>query len=237
MFRPSDAVRYLRKNPVVSIVGLADSDLAAVGGVGTFVLAAVAVWQMKHSRRQTEALEAQVATIRETAESELALMRDNVRAAVEQGNAVREAARAQVQPIVFAFFGGTAVRGPDEDAGVGAGEVGIRYSLANEGTGVALNVAHGVEICGIERAFGDGMTYRSLIPGEIIPPPGSPKELNPCVAFNEADLPANWPAASCTYWVRFENVFGDRFETRNPHDPSQSASFIRVTDLGPLPAP
>lgn len=163
----------------MSIVGLTDSDLAAVGGVGTFVLATVAVWQMKHSRRQTEAMEDQVAAIRETAASELALMRDNVRASVEQGNAVREAARAQVQPIVFASFAGSAVRGPDEDAGVGAGEVGIRYSLTNEGTGVALNVAHGVEVCGVERAFGVGMTYRSLIPGEIIPPPESPKELYP----------------------------------------------------------
>jgi hypothetical protein len=217
----------------VSIVGLSDSDLAAVGGVGTFVLAAVAVWQMKHSRRQTEAMEAQVAAIRETAANELVLMRDDIRASVEQGNAVREAARAQVQPIVFASFAGSAVRGPDENAGIGEGQISFAYSLANEGTGVALNVTHGVEIGGVERAFGDGMTYRSMSPGETIPPSGSLLELQPSVVFNEVDLPAKWPAASRTYWARFENVFGDQFETRNPLDPSQSASFMRVTDIGP----
>lgn len=221
----------------MSIVGLNDSDLAAVGGIGTFVLAVVAIRQMKHSRRQTEAMEAQVTAIRETAASELAMMRDDIRASVEQGNAVREAARAQVQPIVFASFAGTAVRGPNENAGIDEGEVSFSYSLANEGTGVALNVTHGVEIDGVESTFGEGMAFRAIAPGEIIPPRDSLIELHPSVAFKEVDLPANWSAASRTYWARFENVFGDRFETRNPLDPSQSASFMRVTDLGSFPGP
>lgn len=39
---------------------LSDADLAAIGGASTFVLAAVAVAQMRHSGRQIEALRGQV---------------------------------------------------------------------------------------------------------------------------------------------------------------------------------
>ena len=48
------------------------------------------------------------------------------------------------------------------------------------------------------------------------------------VVFREDELPEQWSSASWTYWVRFGNVFGDRFETRNPPDPHQSAEFRRI---------
>jgi hypothetical protein len=54
------------------------------------------------------------------------------------------------------------------------------------------------------------------------------------VVFPMAELPAQWASGSRTYWARFESVFGDQFETRNPHDPHQSAAFMRVEEL---PAP
>ena len=35
------------------------------------------------------------------------------------------------------------------------------------------------------------------------------------------------------YWARFDNVFGERFETRNPTDPTMAAEFkpIDPSDL------
>lgn len=86
----------------MALPSLSDSDLAAIGGVSTFVLASVAVAQMRHSGRQTAALEGQVQVVREAAEKELDALREQIAASIEQGEAVREAARAQLQPIVFA---------------------------------------------------------------------------------------------------------------------------------------
>lgn len=218
----------------MSVLGVSDLDLAALGGVGTFVLAAVAVRQMKHSSRQTTAMEAEVDAIRDTAASQLAAMREDINASVEQSKAVKEAARAQVQPIVFATVIQGIIRGPEEGDDVGEGQIGFPYALSNEGTGVALNITHGVEVAGIEHAFGDGMECRSLRPGERLPPISLEFSGRLVVVFDEGELPENWPSASRTYWVRFENVFGDQFETRNPHDPHQSAAFMRTMEL-PMP--
>ncbi len=81
------------------ILATSGTTLAAIfGGVGTLVLAGVAVYQIRHSRRQTQAMEEQVSAVREGGAAEQAAMHDNIRASVEQSKAVREAARAQVQP-------------------------------------------------------------------------------------------------------------------------------------------
>jgi hypothetical protein len=229
----------------VPIIALSGTGLAAVvGGVGTFVLAVVAVFQMTESRRQTRAMESQAAAGRDAAARELAAMREYIRASVEQGNAVREAARAQVQPIVFAeILAG--ISKPGESDEIGEGERAFPYRLSNEGTGVALNITHGVEIEGIEKAFGDGMHLVSLGPGITIPPD---EGLDPThrrfeAPFREDELPENWGIASRTYWVRFENVFGEQFETRVPYNPQQSSAFMRTTELPvaepapPEPAP
>ncbi|MGH2852640.1 MAG: hypothetical protein ACRDLF_00390 [Solirubrobacteraceae bacterium] len=121
----------------MALLGITDIDLAALGGAGTLILAGVAVAQIRESRRQTGAMEDQVTAIRDVAEEELAAMREDIQASIEQGRAVREAARAQLQPIVFAHAYGGAIKGPDEGADLGPGEVGFRYRLINEGTGVA----------------------------------------------------------------------------------------------------
>ena len=215
----------------MALLSLSDSDLAAIGGVSTFVLASVAVAQMRHSGRQTAALEGQVQVVREAAEKELDALREQIAASIAQGQAVREAARAQLQPIVFAHAYGGALRGPDEGADLGPGEVAFRYRLANEGTGVALNIRHGVEVGGVEREFGEGMEMRSLRPGEEVPPPGRVTALAFSVVVPEAELPSHWASQSRTYWACFESVFGDQFETRNPHDPHQSAAFMRIEEL------
>jgi hypothetical protein len=208
--------------------------VAALGGVGTLILAGVAVAQIRESRRQTGAMEDQVTAIKDVAEQELAAMREDIQASIEQGSAVREAARAQNQPIVFAHTYGGAMKGPDEGADLGPGEVGFRYRLVNEGTGVALNVRHGVELCGIEREHGGGMEVRSMRPAEKLPLTGPATALAFTVVFREEELPTSWPNEARAYWASFENVFGEKFKTANPHDPHQSAAFMRIEEL---PAP
>lgn len=215
----------------MALLGITDIDLAALGGVGTLVLAGVAVAQIRESRRQTGAMEDQVTAIRDVAEQELAAMREDIQASIEQGRAVKEAARAQLQPIVFAHAHGGAIRGPDEGADLGPGEIGFRYRLINEGTGVALNIRHGVELCGIERQHGDGMEVRSMRPAEELPPAGRATALAFTVVFREDELPAGWASEARAYVAHFENVFGEAFKTANPHDPHQSAAFMRIEEL------
>jgi hypothetical protein len=204
--------------------------VAALGGLGTLILAFVAVAQIRESRRQTDAMKDQVTAIKDVAEMELAAMREDVQASIEQGHAVREAARAQNQPIVFAHTYGGAIKGPAEEAGVGPGEVGFRYRLINEGTGVALNIRHGVELCGIVREHGDGMEVRSMRPAQELPK-GRTTALAFTVVFREDELPQGWAKEALAYWVGFENVFGETFKTANPHDSHQSAAFMRVEEL------
>lgn len=222
----------------MALLGITDTDVAALGGAGTLILAAVAVAQIRESRwqtdamsRQTDAMNDQVTAIKDVADKELAAMREDVQASIEQGRAVREAARAQNQPIVFAYPAGT-VRGPETVFEVGPGEIGFRYRLINEGTGVALNIRHGVELCGIVREHGDGMEVRSMRPAEQLPERGD-RSIAPAfmVVFREDELPVDWPKEARAYWVSFENVFGETFKTANPHDPHQSAAFMRVEEL------
>jgi hypothetical protein len=56
----------------------------------------------------------------------------------------------------------------------------------------------------------------------------------------EHELPSTWRSSSRTYWARFGNVFGERFETSNPLDPAavggvQASDGIR--SFGVLIAP
>lgn len=226
----------------MALLGITDTDVAALGGLGTLILAGVAVAQIRESRRQTgamsqqtDAMRDQVTAIKDVAEMELAAMREDVQASIEQGRAVREAARAQNQPIVFAHTLSGAITGPNEEADLGPGEVGFQYRLINEGTGVALNIRHGVELCGIVREHGDGVEVRSMRPAERLPP-GRPAgtALAFTVVFREDELPAGWRNEARAYWASFENVFGEAFKTANPHDPHQSAAFMRVEELPSL---
>jgi hypothetical protein len=222
----------------MALLGITDTDVAALGGVGTLILSAVALLQIRESRRQTnamsiqtDAMKDQVSAIKDVADKELAAMREDVQASIEQGHAVREAARAQNQPIVFAHAAGI-VKGPDTMFDVGAGEVGFRYRLINEGTGVALNIRHGLELSVIVREYGEGMEVRSMRPAEQVPEKGDRSVAAALmVVFREDELPADWHKEALVYWASFENVFGESFKTANPHDPHQSAAFMRVEEL------
>jgi hypothetical protein len=75
-------------------------------------------------------------------------------------------------------------------------------------------------------------SFAPCVPGETLPPPVlgavGPSELHSLVVvFREDELPERWATRSRSYWAQFENVFGDSFETRNPSDPRESATFTR----------
>jgi hypothetical protein len=79
------------------------------------------------------------------------------------------------------------------------------------------------------------MPLHVLHAGEQVPPTPAPDRPRVVVPFyvvvNEADLPTGWRTLVRTYWVRFENVFGEQFETRVPSDPQQSAAFMLLTAM------
>ncbi len=241
--------------------------LQAIGGIGgvatAIVLALLAYFQMRASREQAEATSKQVQLMAAEAESERhhreaedarreaeqsardRAVRDQIAAVAGIASATREAsrdaARAQLQPIVFAHAHGAAVQGPNDELDIGEGEIAFLYYLSNEGTGPALNIKHGVECGGIDYAFGGGMEFRTARAGEFLPPLDTdttqpvPSRFLPVIVAESA-LPVRWQTMIRTYWARYENVFGEEFETRNPNDPRQSAAFMRLTSLDP-PSP
>jgi len=208
---------------------LHDTDLIAIGGVGAFaasiVLSVLAFAQVNTMRNQAalakEASNQQVQAITETTAKELEVVRQQVAASVAQNEAVRSAARAQLQPIVFAH----GMSSGDRDA---AGNKRFQYYLANEGVGPALDVEHGIKLSGREYPFGGGdsaMRVRTLAAGEI-EPPGFPQAVSNQLGPYGVDAP--FDGQGVTYWTRFSNVFGDRFEVLNPDVPTTPAVFRPV---------
>jgi len=152
----------------------------------------------------------------------------------EQTREARDAARAQLLPIVFAHGIGPGALGPNDAFDLSEGEVGFPYHLANEGTGVALNIRHGVEVDGEDYEFGDGMHVGVLKAGEqapeFDPQTGSASYPPWVVRLTIESLPEDWRAASRSYWVKFSSVFGERYETRNSADPTVASVLRRLDD-------
>jgi hypothetical protein len=44
------------------------------------------------------------------------------------------------------------------------------------------------------------------------------------------ELPPGWDNSQLIQWVRFENVFRGRFETRNPVDAGHSPTFTHIEE-------
>jgi hypothetical protein len=207
-----------------------DPDLVAIGGVAaaiaTIGLALIAFLQMRAARIQIEVMKAtageQVKVLQDTAGRELAAVREQIEAAVKQNDAVREAARAQLQPIVFAHP-------------LPATDGSLRYWMKNEGVGPALDVEHGISISAGRTTetfvYGGGKRakrMRTFAAGEALPP-GYPYAQN--VDPFEVAVPRHWDGVSpVTYWTRFRNVFGDRFEVLNQADPVLAAEFRVLRD-------
>lgn len=179
---------------------------------------------MEQASEQTKAMKAQVEAIQTTADKELAAVREQVEASKGQNEAVKEAARAQLQPVVFAHEYAFTPNG---------GQASPQYYLANEGTGPALDIQHGVEMDGARYLHGFPdieQRWRALSAGES-EPRGMPLAhgQRPLRMFIISPVPFVGHE-EVVYWTQFSNVFGERFEVRNPKDPTKAATFKRVDD-------
>jgi hypothetical protein len=215
--------------------------LTAIGGFGAFVATGVLAFL---ARKQMTAAQDQVTIMRKASADEAKTVREQIDASIEQGTAIREAARAQLQPMVFAHPTQVWLRGPDDalKLDLQAGQVAFPYYLANEGTGIALNIRHGVELDGDDEEFGEGSELRVLRPSETVPirdpTSGQLLQIRPlAIVKAEHELRSEWEKRTRRYWVRFENVFGERFETRNPFEPQESATFTRLPGSAAGPNP
>jgi len=152
-------------------LGLHDPDLIAIGGLGAFI--ATIILAVVATRQAGASLAANVA--------------------------VREAARAQLQPLVFGRL-----RSPDE-------ATSFTYRISNQGTGPALDIEHGIIIDGgVEIS---SPRVRSLRVEE-----------NHRITIQ---IPAD--AHIVSSFARFSNVFGERFEIVNPADRNIAATLRRLT--------
>lgn len=236
-------------------IAAAGSFLAAAAAI---VLLFLAYRQMRSMKDQADAMSEQVRLMRAEAEegrtrraeedsrrgaeqtARDVAIRGQIEAVAGIATATRDAARAHLQPVVFAHALGASLRGPNDDLDLAEGIVAFPYYLSNEGTGLAMNIRHGIEIASRRFEFGSGLEIRVLRPGEDLPPrdhsSGQLVHRRPLIVAQPEDaLPPGWAGAARTYWARFENVFGEVFETQNPLDPRQSAAFMRLTDLGAAP--
>lgn len=219
--------------------------LSMVATIGLLVFAAV---QIRHIRDQAAATSDQAGAARDQVELMRADAKDEASRRAEQGRALdsqiaavagiatatRDAARAQVQPVVFAHARGAVVQGPNDELDLDDQLAAVPYYLANEGTGLALDVEHGIGIAGEEFAFGSGMRFRAMRPGEVLPPipersadPVPPTALHVYLAkgtLAESRRGGN----EVVYWARFDNVFGERFETKNFADSRTPATLRRI---------
>jgi hypothetical protein len=81
------------------------------------------------------------------------------------------AARAQLQPVVFADAHGAPVSIDDDEFDIGQDLVAVPFYLTNERTGLALEIDSGIALGAVEYAFGGGMRSASR-PGVSIPTAG-----------------------------------------------------------------
>jgi hypothetical protein len=120
--------------------------------------------------------------------------------------------RRRTQPVVVAHA-----------TGGGSSLTSFRVFLTNDGTGSAYNVRFGVRLDGREFAVGGGRGTRyAIAQGERLPAAGSVEN----ALEVETDVTA-WAASPRgtgvyerrVFWARYENAFGQVWETVNPADP------------------
>ena len=108
--------------------------LTGISGVlvfgATAALALLANRQMGKLTEQAQAAKDQVDVMRDASKAEAEAVQKQIAASIAQGEAIREASRGQLQPIVFAHAHDARI-GPDDEFIIGEGEVGFGYRLAN----------------------------------------------------------------------------------------------------------
>jgi hypothetical protein len=160
--------------------------------------------------------------------------RSQSRAALSQVAETREAVSRQLQPYVLIH---------ERNSEVLDDEYGLFYFLRNEGLGPALNIEHGVAIAGRTWVWSGEVgkeppsgspRFRAVPAGETLPQGPLVREgpdLVPTTKFRLAIVrdeasPSEIPERE--YWCRFDNLFGERWETRNSSDPVKEQEIRRL---------
>jgi hypothetical protein len=183
------------------------------------VLAWVAVAQIKAS-------EVQMRGARAHADAAIAIAKEQAAAALAVAQETRQAAERQWQPRVFVHGRGHPTRGTGDDAA--PDEMAVAYYLSNEGTGPAFNIEHGIEVGGRPYTWNDRQ-WPSMRAGEFIPQlDHDAAQPVPSSAIVVGVPIAEWND-DLTYWSRFENLLGERFEVRNYADPTRPSEFRRLS--------
>jgi hypothetical protein len=138
-----------------------------------------------------------------------------------QGLLMKRSERNRTQPIVVVYERAE----PNASAD---GSTQFAVSMANEGAGPAFNVRFGVSIGRSEALYtpqpagaqGAGDVPRALGPGRTLPEGGSTYLLTVPYAPDSLD--------DRVYWCRYENAFGDTWETRNAWRPERELEIAAV---------
>jgi hypothetical protein len=187
---------------------LSDADWTAIGGISaaiaTIVLAVITGRVLRQGKSRTTAMQDQVTAIRETPEGELAAFREQIKASTDANDAVRDAARKQLQPIVIAYPEAVTMEGQTRM---------FTYRLRNEGTGPALDIEHGFMLDDERVSAQHHIRLLSV---------GRDRAFARTTAYD---------GQAVTYFAQFSNVFGERFETLNPEDENARGSFRQLPDV------
>ena len=143
-----------------------------------------------------------------------------------QGVLMKQSERKRTQPVVVVYE-----RGPPEFK---ADSVILAASVANESAGPAFNVRFGVRVDGLEVQYtprpagaqGEGDVPRALGPGRTLP---DGAVSYPLVIPTEGIRELDRVLESRVYWCRYENAFGDGWETANAWRPEEEL-HIRAID-------
>jgi hypothetical protein len=138
--------------------------------------------------------------------------------AITQFRDFRRAEKRRVQPVVIVHE-----VGPREFVGEGRAETAWQVYLENHGAGAAFNVRFGVEFDGTPYPHAprdSDRGYRSVVNvGQRVPVNGTFQLRAPLAPYGLARGGENVDARR-VFWARYENSFGEDWETRNPGDPT-----------------
>jgi hypothetical protein len=119
--------------------------------------------------------------------------------------------RRRTQPVVVANAGSI--------TSSSAGLERLSVFLTNHGTGTAYNVRFGVRLDGREFAVGGGRGTRYTVPAGDRLPDAADLEVDVDVYAYVASRKGRGVYERRVFWARYENAFGQVWETANPADP------------------
>ena len=131
--------------------------------------------------------------------------------------------RVRAQPFIGAYKKPVLI--PDQMA--------VPYFLSNDGTGPAFNVEYGIELSG-QPGTPSGHLYRVLRAREEAPTkeiedePGKHWLDAIVTTVMKQGMSEDEIKEELVYWAWFDNLIGERFEVRNPHDVGQPAEFREI---------